>query len=99
MPQPAERTTWAASPTQVKRRRNVLLGLVGVTMVALMLAAVVGGAFVALLFVLSAASLAVYVVALAQLRKRAAERRAKVRVLRPRVAPSPQVTLRSTASN
>ncbi len=97
-PVPVVRSVPSTTPFQVKRRRDILMGLGASTLVFLLLALVFGG-LATLLFVFSAAALGTYVYALAQIRKRAEERHAKVRVLRPRVAPTPNLALRTTASN
>ena len=63
-----------------KRRRDVLVGLLGATGVTLLGAVVMGGP-VRYLFALSLVLTVAYVVALASIQKRALERRAKVRYL------------------
>ncbi len=92
------RSASPAPPSQLKRRRSILLGLGGSTVFFLFGALLIGGVLT-VLFLLSAVSLGVYVVALVQIRKRAAERQAKVRVLRPRVASGSNLALRKTATN
>jgi hypothetical protein len=96
-PVPAVRSTPPTTPRQIKRRRDILGGLGASTVFFLLLTVVVGG-MATILFVLSAVALGAYVYALVQLRKRAAERQAKVRVLRPRVSPRPSLALRTTAN-
>jgi hypothetical protein len=74
-----------------------LLGLVGVSFVLLIFA---GGALATLLLVSSVGALGAYVYALVQLRLRAEEAAAKVRVLRPQPAAraSAQATVRRVAA-
>jgi Flp pilus assembly protein TadB len=97
-PVPVVRSTPSTTPRQTKRRRDILGGLGASTLIFLVLAVVLGGT-ATILFVVSAVALGAYVCALVQMRKRAAERQAKVRVLRPRVSPRPTLALRTTASN
>ena len=82
---------------QLRRRRDVLLVLGGLTVVTALAALVVGG-IATVAFLASAGALGTYVWALVQIRKRAAERAAKVRVLRPRLAPPSALGLRTTAA-
>lgn len=78
-----------------RRRRDVLVGLLGATGVLFLLTMTVGGIFT-LLFVLSAAALGSYVYALRQRHLRAMERVSKVRVLAPRSAiPAPILAVRT----
>ena len=87
------------SRTQVQRRRQeVLMGLGGATMLFLLLALAFGGLAIAL-FLVTASALGGYMYALTQLKKRAAERRTKVRVLQPVAIPAPVLALRRTASS
>lgn len=65
----------------VRRRRDVLFGLMGATAFTLLLAIVVGGTVPVLLFLVSAAALGAYVYALRQMHLRRLERSAKVRTL------------------
>ena len=62
-----------------KRRRDVLFGLAGATGAMFLGVILIGGSFLLLLFVLSAAATGAYVFQLVQLRKRAEERSVKVR--------------------
>lgn len=87
----------AARKDQRKRRRDVLFTLSAATATTALLALVVGGIAV-VAFVLSALTLGGYVWALVQMRRRTAERLAKVRVLRPRVAPPASMEVRTSAS-
>lgn len=81
-----------------RRRREVLIGLIGATAFSLLLTVVTSGAFVTGLFLISAASLGAYVFALRQIHLRARERAAKVRPLVPRTAePVAEFDLRQTA--
>jgi hypothetical protein len=84
----------------VRRRRDVLIGLVGATAFTALLAVLLGGAFATLLFLASGGALAAYCYALVQLRKRAEEASAKVRVLRPQARPvaGPLAVRRSATS-
>ncbi len=78
-----------------RRRRDVLVGLLGATGFTFLLAVVLGGMFV-LAFLLSAAALGSYVYALRQRHLRTMERMAKVRVLTPRTAtPVPALVARA----
>lgn len=97
-PAPLVRSMPPVMPMQTKRRRNILFGLGGTT-VFFLLGALLRGGVLTVLFVFSAVTLGAYVFALVQMRKRAAERQAKVRVLRPRIASSSNPGLRDTASN
>ena len=82
-----------------RRRREVLVGLGGATAFFLLLAIALGGiAIVA--FLASAGALGAYVYALVQLKARAPERRAKVRVLMPAAGPAQQsLALRRRVAN
>ena len=82
----------------VRRRRDVLVGLLGCTAFTFLLAVVAQGIFV-VVFLASAGGLAAYGFALVQIRKAQAERTAKVRVLRPQIGSAPVVALRRTAAN
>jgi Flp pilus assembly protein TadB len=78
-----------------RRRRDVLVALLGATALSFLLMLVVGGVFT-LFFVLSAAALGSYVYALRQRHLRSMERVAKVRVLTPRTAaPAPVLAARA----
>lgn len=78
-----------------RRRRDVLVGLLGATGLTFLLAFAVGGLFT-LLFLISVASLGGYVYALRQRHLRTMERVAKVRVLTPRTAaPAPVLAARA----
>ena len=97
-PVPVVKSVPPASKSQVRRRRDVLLVLIGATAITFLLMVGLGGV-ATYLFLLSAASLGAYCYALVQLRRRAEERARKVRVLTPRTAPSPTLALRRSASN
>lgn len=71
-----------------KRRRDVLFGLAGATGVMFLGVILIGGSFLLLLFVLSAAATGAYVFQLVQLRKRAEERSRKVLRLDPAERPT-----------
>ena len=96
-PVPVVRAVPPATRTQVRRRRDVLVGLGATTLFTFVLAVALGG-IATLLFVLSATALGAYVYALVQIRKRAEERQLKVRVLAPRHVPTPAFSLRSAAN-
>ena len=87
----------------MRRRQNVLVGLGGSTLFTLLLVVVAPGAMTGLLFLLCGGALGAYVYALVQLRMRADEAAAKVRVLRPeparRAAGSPPLAIRRSASS
>ena len=83
----------------VRRRRDVLFALAGATAFTFLLVLVAGGALTTFLFLASAGSLGAYVYALVQLRKRAEEASAKVRVLRPQASVASMAPVRRTASN
>ncbi len=89
--------------TEVQRRRqNVLVGLGGATAFFLLLALVSTSAITLLLFFGSGGALAAYVYALVQIRMRADEAAAKVRVLRPqaqRPVGTTNLAVRRSASN
>lgn len=89
------------SNDQKRRRREVLLGLLGATGLTFLLLVAVGGTFLTLLFLASAGSLGAYVYALRQIHVRALERAAKVRPLVPRhvQASQPMVGAVRTATN
>ena len=70
----------------VRRRRDILVGLIGGTAFTLLLAVIAPGTFTIFLFLAVGGALAAYVYALVQLRMRAEEASAKVRVLRPPAA-------------
>ncbi len=81
-----------------RRRRDVLVGLLGATGLTFLLALAVGGAFT-LLFLVSAGALGSYVYALRQRHLRTLERVSKVRVLTPRSAvPAPVLAVRSSVN-
>lgn len=85
-----------------RRRQNVLVGLGGATAFFLLLALVATSALTLLLFVASGGALAAYCYALVQIRIRAEEAAAKVRVLRPQAQRSVGTTnlaVRRSASN
>lgn len=85
-----------------RRRQQVLIGLGGATAFFLLLALVATSAMTVLLFVLTGGALAAYVYALVQIRVRAEEAAAKVRVLRPqaqRAVGSTNLAVRRSASN
>jgi hypothetical protein len=86
-----------------RRRQNVLVALGGATGFFLLLALVATSALTVLLFVAAGGALAAYVYALVQIRVRAEEAAAKVRVLRPqrgtRPAGTPNFAIHRTASN
>ena len=86
-----------------RRRQNVLVGLGGATVFFLLLAVVATSAITVLLFLATGGALAAYVYALVQIRVRADEAAAKVRVLRPqrdpRPAGTPTLAVRRSASN
>ena len=87
----------------VRRRQNILVGLAGSTAFSLLLALVATSAFTILLLLVTGGALGAYVYALVQLRVRADEAAAKVRVLRPQSAPraagTPSLAIRRSASN
>jgi len=82
-----------------RRRREVLVTLLGATGFTFVLLVTVGGSLVTTAFLASAGGLGAYVFALRQLRARSMERVAKVRPLVRRVAPVPTLDLRRTVSN
>jgi len=85
-----------------RRRQNVLVGLGGATAFFLLLALVATSVVTVLLFVLTGGAFAAYVYALVQIRMRAEEAAAKVRVLRPqaqRPVGSTNLAIRRSASN
>lgn len=82
-----------------RRRRDVLVGLLGATAFTFLLLVVVGGALVTLLFLAAAGGLGAYVFALRQLQLRSMERVAKVRPLVPRATPAPVLAMRRTVSS
>lgn len=84
-----------------RRRRDVLVGLLGATAFTLLLAVAVGGALITLLFLATAGACGAYVYALRQIKLRAMERSVKVRPLRPAaraITPRPALALRPVAS-
>lgn len=84
----------------VRRRRDVLVGLLAGTGVTFLLLLVVGGTLATLLFLLTAGSLGAYVYALRQMHLRKLERSAKVRALPlPTTQPGSLVGLPRTAAN
>lgn len=85
-----------------RRRRDVLLVLAGLTAFSFLLVLVAPGAFTTLLFLGAGGALGAYVYALVQIRKRAEEASAKVRVLRPARSAhgsAPILAVRRSASN
>jgi hypothetical protein len=102
-PQPMVGTSFSAHMTRSQaqqRRKNVLVGLLGLVGVSFVLLIFAGGALATLLLVSSVGALGAYVYALVQLRLRAEEAAAKVRVLRPQPAAraSAQATVRRVAA-
>ena len=102
-PQPVGTSSSAQmSRVEVQRRRkNVLIGLLGATGFTFLLVLAATSALTVLLFLGTAGALGAYVYALVQLRMRAEEASTKVRVLRPQAAPAPAAAAmaRRTASN
>lgn len=105
-PAPISQGSFSPQPTRsavVRRRQNILVGLGASTLVSLLLAVVAPGAFTLLLVLLTGGALAAYVYALVQIRMRADEAAAKVRVLRPQPAPraaaTPPLAIRRSASS
>lgn len=92
----------ATAPSHVvKRRRDILVGLLGATGVTFLVFLLASSALTFLLFALSAGALGAYCYALVQLRMRAEEQASKVRVLRPQASPYRQtstVSVRRTAN-
>jgi hypothetical protein len=88
----------AVSPEVVRRRRDVLVGLLGATGFTFLLFLVAAGPLTFLLFFLSGGALAAYCYALVQIRMRAEEAAHKVRVLRPARPAMPPATVRRTAN-
>ncbi len=82
-----------------RRRRDVLVGLLGASVFTFALLVTLGGALVTLAFLASASGLGAYVYALRQLQLRSMERVAKVRPLVPRSMPAPVLAMRRTVSN
>lgn len=90
-----------ASSDVVKRRRDVLIGLLGATAVTFLLFLISAGVATFLLFAVCAGALGAYCYALIQIRMRAEEAAVKVRVLRPQASPYRQtstVSIRRTAN-
>ena len=87
----------------VRRRQNILFALAGSTAFTMLLLVIAPGALTFLLFLATGGAFAAYVYALVQLKTRADEAAAKVRVLRPQPAPraarTPVIATRRTASN
>jgi hypothetical protein len=86
----------------MRRRQNVLVGLGGATAFFLLLALIATSTVTVLLFLLTGGALSAYVYALVQIRMRADEAAAKVRVLRPqaqRTVGTPNLAVRRSASN
>jgi hypothetical protein len=83
------------TPAQ-RRRRDVLIGLLGAVTVTLLLAVLTRSTAVWALQLLADALLVTYVVLLVRMRTLAAERKVKVRYL---PNPTPQLALRRTASS
>lgn len=81
-----------------QRRRDVLTGLLAVSVLSLLLRFFVAGTFTTVLLLLSVAATAAYVYALRQRHLRAVERVAKVHPLRRHNPPAP-LALRRTAAN
>ncbi len=91
------------APSHVlKRRRDILVGLLGATGLTFLVLLVATSALTFLLFALSAGALGAYCYALVQLRMRAEEQAVKVRVLRPQASPyrasTSTVSVRRTAN-
>ncbi len=82
-----------------RRRRDVLLSLLGSTVFSFLLLVAVGGTATVVLFLASASALGAYVFALRQVQLRSMEQIAKVRPLVPRHSPSPVLGLRRAASS
>ena len=91
------------APSHVrKRRRDILVGLLGATGLNFLVLLVASSAITFLLFALCAGALGAYCYALVQLRMRAEEQAVKVRVLRPQASPyrtsTSTVNVRRTAN-
>ncbi|HRW37032.1 MAG: hypothetical protein KDB04_17320 [Acidimicrobiales bacterium] len=97
---PVRRPRVATAPSHVvKRRRDVLIGLLGATAFTFLLLLVASSALTFLLFVLAAGALGAYCYALVQIRMRAEEAAVKVRVLRPQASHGTHtVAVRRTAN-
>lgn len=107
-PAPMVGTSFSGGPSAhrsdvLRRRQNVLIGLLGATGFTFLLMVIASSAITFLLFLASAGALGAYVYALVQLRQRASEAVTKVRVLRPQAAPravtTPTLAVRRSASN
>lgn len=92
---PARPTTSSAVR---KRRRDILVGLLGATACTFLLFLVASSAVTFLLFALSGGALGAYCYALVQIRMRAEEAAVKVRVLRPEAYGTQTVAVRRTAN-
>ena len=90
----------ATAPSHVlKRRRDILVGLLGATGFSFLVLVVATSALTFLLFAVCGGALAAYCYALVQLRMRAEERAVKVHVLRPQLSrPTHTVQVRRTAN-
>jgi hypothetical protein len=82
-----------------RRRREVLIGLLGASAFTFLLVLALGGTLATLAFLASASGLVAYVFALRQLQVRSMERVAKVRPLVPRATPAPVLAMRRTVSS
>ena len=81
-----------------RRRRDVLVSLLGASAFTLLLAVLLGGFFI-MLFLLTAGACGAYIYALRQIHLRSIERAAKVRPLRVAApAPHPMIALRRSAN-
>ena len=82
-----------------RRRREILVGLLGMTGFMFLLLVAFGGTVITLLFLVAATALGTYVFALRQLQMRSTERVAKVRTLGPRTMPAPVLAYRQSAAH
>ena len=81
-----------------RRRRDVLVSLIGASAFSLLLAVLLGGFFI-MLVLLTAGACGAYIYALRQIHLRSIERAAKVRPLRVAApAPHPMIALRRSAN-
>ncbi len=82
-----------------RRRREILVGLLGASVLTFLLLLAVGGPVATAAFLFSATGLGAYVFALRQLQLRSMERVAKVRTLAPRAMPAPVLAMRRIVAN
>jgi len=97
-PRPAQRAVRTGSSAVIKRRRDVFNVLLGATAISFMVFVLFAGLLTFLLLAATAGALGAYCYVLVQIRMRAEDAAAKVRVLRPHTPRATTFAVRQTAN-